>query len=133
MNNSKEQTALSNVRKLVVIYAVVGVILLATMATVALLHGSVSTFMWVRAGILLAAAVPLYRWTADARRGLVASFDRLRKVSLILPIAIVAVDLVPGICPGWYASLQGVSALALVAVAILTRVGALRGARTSAN
>jgi hypothetical protein len=133
MDNIKQHNALATVKKLVVIYAVMGAVVLATMATVVILHGSVSTFMWVRAGILLAVAAALYRWATDASRGAAGSFERLRTVSLILPIAIVAVDAIPGICPTWYATLQAVSALALVAIAVLTRVGALRGARASAN
>jgi hypothetical protein len=133
MSNNTNQTALSLVRKLVGIYGVVSVLVLATVAAVVIGHGSVSLFMWIRAGILLGAAPLIYRWAVRAGRGENVSLDLLRRVSLVLPVAIVVVDLIPGMCPVWYASLQAGSALALVAVAVLTRTGSLRRIRPSTN
>jgi hypothetical protein len=51
----------------------------------------------------------------------VRSFDRLETLTAIMPIAIIGVDLVPGICPTWYVMMQGLGALPLIAVAIFTR------------
>jgi hypothetical protein len=133
MSNNTNQTALSLVRKLVVIYGVVSVLVLATVAAVVTGHGSVSQFMWIRAGILLAAAPLIYLLAVRADRGETGSLDRLRKVSIVLPIAIVVVDLIPGMCPVWYTALQAGSALALGAVALLTRTGSLRRIRASAS
>lgn len=83
--------------------------------------------MWIRGTILLAIAPFLYRMAVRAARGVRRSFERLETVSVILPIALV-VDLIPGICPGWYAGLQAICALPLVAVAVMTRHRRLRSA-----
>jgi hypothetical protein len=122
---SNNNTAIVIVKKLVVIYGVVSALVLATVAVVAIDHGTVSLFMWIRAGILLLAAPLIYHWVTRAAQASVKSLERLRTVSLVLPIAIVVVDLIPGMCPMWYTALQGVSAIALVAVAIITRRGSL--------
>jgi hypothetical protein len=52
----------------------------------------------------------------------------LRVVTAVLPIAIVVVDLIPGVCPGWYAAMQAASAVPLVAVAVIARRRAPRTA-----
>lgn len=111
----------ATVQKCIVIFGVVCAVVLATVAAVALAHGLVNTFMWIRAGILLLAAPLFYRWAVRASQGARKSVERLRTVTTILPIAIVVVDLIPGVCPVWYAGMQAVSAVPLVAVAVLTR------------
>jgi hypothetical protein len=133
MSNNTNRTALATVKKLVVLYGVVSALVLATVAAVVIGHGNVSTFMWIRAGILLAAAPLIYLWSVRAGKGDTGSLERLRRLSLVLPIAIVVVDLIPGMCPVWYSGMQGISALALVAVAVLTRRGSLRPTRVSAD
>jgi hypothetical protein len=125
--------AFATIKKLVIIYGVICGLVLATVAAAVIGHGTVSAFMWIRAGILLLAAPLIYIWATRAGRRENRSLDRLRTVSLVLPIAIVAVDVIPGMCPGWYAWMQAGSALALVAVAVLARSGSLRSARASAN
>jgi hypothetical protein len=40
--------------------------------------------------------------------------------------AIIGVDLIPGVCPAWYATMQAICALPLIAVAIMTRSRRLR-------
>jgi hypothetical protein len=117
----------------VILYGVASVIVLATVAAVAIGHGSVSAFMWIRAGILLLATPLIYSWVARAAEGNARGLERLRRLSVALPLAIVVVDLIPGMCPVWYTAVQGVSALALAAIAVLTRRGALRSSRARAN
>jgi hypothetical protein len=109
------------VRKCIVIFGVASAVVLATVAATALAGGVVNTFMWVRAGVLLLAAPLSYRWAVRASRGAGQKVERLRTASTILPVAIVVVDLIPGVCPVWYAGMQAVSAVPLVAVAVLTR------------
>jgi hypothetical protein len=113
--------AIDTVKKCTVIFGVASAIVLATVAAIALLHGSVSTFMWVRAGILLAATPVLYRLAVRASQGARKSFARLRVVTTVLPVAIVVVDLIPGVCPVWYAGMQAVSAVPLIGIAVVTR------------
>jgi hypothetical protein len=133
VNNDTAHNAFATIRKLVVIYGIASALVLATVAAIAIGHGSVSTFMWIRAGILLLATPLIYSWATRAAEGEARGLERLRRLSLVLPLAIVIVDLIPGMCPVWYTALQGVSALALVAIAVLTRRGALRSARARAN
>jgi hypothetical protein len=86
-----------------------------------------SAFMWVRAGILVAAAPVLVRLARKASRAGGTALERLRATAGILPVAVIAVDAIPGVAPLWYAVLQGIGALLLVPVAVI----AWRAARES--
>ncbi|RSM63201.1 hypothetical protein DMH03_14425 [Amycolatopsis sp. WAC 01376] len=123
---SDVRQSFDQVRKCVLLFGVVSAIVLATVAAVALTGGSVNTFMGVRAVILLLAAPLLHGLAAREER---KSLERLRVVSTILPIAIVGVDLIPGVCPSWYTVMQAVSAVPLIAVAVITRRRVVRAAR----
>jgi hypothetical protein len=82
---------------------------------------TVNTFMWVRSILLPVIAVLLYRLTLTAARGSRRAFDRVRTLSLLMPIAIIAVDLIPGVCPLWYATLQTTCMLPVIVAAVATR------------
>ncbi|MCX4852241.1 hypothetical protein [Streptomyces canus] len=84
--------------------------------------------MWIRAAVLLAIAPVLSRLTARAAEGSRSSFDRVRTLAAVPPVAIIGVDLNPGLCPTWYAGMQAVGALALIGVAFITRGSAPRNA-----
>jgi hypothetical protein len=120
--------AFGTVRKYLTLFGAVGAIVLATVAVTAATGHRTTPFLWVRGTLLLAAAPLLHRYAARAAEGSPRAFDRLRALTTTLPVAVVAVDLVPGLCPAWYAVLQGLSALSLAAVAVLTRGAALRAA-----
>lgn len=122
------QEAFATVKKCVVLFGAVGGIVLGTVAVMAFTGHEVSSFMWIRAAILLAVAPLIYRMVVRASEGSYKALDRVRTLSTILPIAIIGVDLIPGLCPAWYAVLQGLSALALVGVAFITRGSAMRAA-----
>lgn len=108
---------LTMVRKVVVIYGVMNAIVLGSVVVTAATGGLVNTFMWVRAGILLAATPLLYRWSVGVEHGRTPAYQRLRKVSTVLPIALVVIDFIPGVCPSWYAWLQVCVAVTLFAMA----------------
>jgi hypothetical protein len=116
-----DRTDFDTVKKCVTLFGIVGAITLGTVAVMAVIGQPATSFMWVRAAILLAAAPVLQRMAVRAARGERRAFARLRTLTVILPIAIVAVDLIPGVCPMWYAAMQGISALALVGAAVLLR------------
>lgn len=120
--------AFTPIRKYIALFGAVSAIVLAVVAVMAFTGHEVTSFMWVRAAILLAIAPVIHRLAARAAAGSAKAFDRLRTLSTVMPIAIIGVDLIPGLCPAWYAVLQGLSGLALVAVAVLTRGSALRAA-----
>lgn len=113
----------AKVKALVVGYGVLSAAVLGLVAAAAGAGGRVTAFMWVRSGLLLAVA-PLLWWLAGAAaRGSRAAAGRLRGAVTVLPVAIVAVDLVPGLCPWWFAVAQGVSAVPLAVAAVGVRRG----------
>ncbi|MBV2152734.1 hypothetical protein [Kitasatospora sp. SUK 42] len=127
VDNSRTQDAFSTVRKCVALFGAVSAIVLAVTAVMALTGHRTTAFLWIRGVILLAAAPVVHRMAVRAAEGSRRAFDRLRTVTAVMPVAIIGVDLVPGLCPPWYAVLQGLSALALIAVAVLTRTARLAG------
>ena len=115
-------------KKLIVIYGVAGAILLGTLVVIAVAGGETTTFMWVRATILPALTPFLFRFAARAAQGRASFVPRLRSLTTVLPLAIIGVDLIPGVCPTWSAAMQSVTALALVPIAVLTRRHDIRSA-----
>ena len=109
-------------------YTVLSAIALTAVAAVAVNGHTVNTFMWVRGLLLPVVAVLLYRTSLAASRGSRRAFDRVRALTLIMPIAIIGVDLIPGVCPLWYAALQTVCMIPVIAAAVTTRGPALRAA-----
>ncbi|MFE4972762.1 hypothetical protein ACFRAR_11670 [Kitasatospora sp. NPDC056651] len=128
LGDSSTRGALDTVRTCVTLFGAIGAIVLGTVAVMAFTGHEATPFMWIRGAILFLVTFLLHRYANRAARGDHRSFDRLRTLSAVMPIAIIAVDLVPGLCPAWYAVIQGLSALALVAVALLTRGAALSAA-----
>jgi hypothetical protein len=115
-------------KKLIGIYGVAAAILLGTLVVITVAGGEPSVFMWVRASILLAMTPLLSGLAVRAERGRTSALQRLRLLATALPAAIVGVDLIPGVCPTWYAALQAVSALALAPIGFLTRRPEIRAA-----
>jgi hypothetical protein len=116
------------VKKCVTLYGLICAIALGTVAVVTFTDQPASLFMWIRAAILLAISPLLFRMAVRAAQGARRSFERLETVTAIMPIAIIGVDLIPGVCPAWYAVMQGICSLPLIAVAFLTRGRRLRSA-----
>jgi hypothetical protein len=127
VEDPRVQEAFNTAGKFLVVYGVISVVCLGTVAGMAIAGHDTSPFMWVRGAILLLIAPWLYRLATRAAQGDARSYDRLATVTAILPIAIIVVDAIPGLCPAWYAAMQGVSALALIGAAVLTRGSAVRG------
>lgn len=98
------------------------------MIAVAATGHSVNTFMWVRAVLLPVTAYVLLRLTAAAADGSRRAFERVSTVAVIMPVAIIGVDLIPGVCPPWYAAPQALCMLPVIRVAFLTRGAALKAA-----
>ncbi|MEV4583160.1 hypothetical protein AB0K16_59135 [Nonomuraea jabiensis] len=78
-------------------------------------------------GVLASAAVT-YWLTVLAARGARWAYLRVRVISIVMPVAIVAVDMIPGICPMWFAMMQAVCALAVAAAAFVVNGSGLRAA-----
>jgi hypothetical protein len=90
--------------------------------------GAVNTFMWVRAALLPVVAVLVHRLAVAGSRGSRPAFERLGALAAVMAVAIIAVDLIPGVCPPWYTAVQVVCMLPVVRLALLTRFSALRSA-----
>ncbi|MFF2541083.1 hypothetical protein ACFVUY_00770 [Kitasatospora sp. NPDC058063] len=128
MATTTDQDTFTTVKKCIGLFGAAGAVVLGTVAVMAATGHPTTPFMWIRGVIFLAIAPFLHRLATRAAGGSFKAFDRVRTLSTVMPIAIIAVDAIPGLCPVWYAVLQGLSALALVAVAVLTRTPALRAA-----
>jgi uncharacterized membrane protein YesL len=115
LNAPQTQEAFDTVKKCITLYALISTITLGTVAALTLTHHQASLFEWIRATILLAISPLLYRLATHP------GLNRLQTLTTIMPIAIIGVDLIPGVCPAWYATMQAISALPLIAVAVLTR------------
>ncbi|MER5203737.1 hypothetical protein [Streptomyces sp. NPDC002825] len=110
------------------IFGALSALSLLAVAVVAGSGHQVNTFMWVRAVLLPLVAVLVHRLTVSASRGSRRAFDRVRTLAVVLPPAIIGVDLIPGVCPPWYAVMQTVCVLPVIRLALLTRGPALRSA-----
>jgi len=114
--------------KLIVIYGVAGAILIGALMVIVVAGGEPSVLMWVRSTILLAMMPFLSMFAVRAEQGRTSSLQRLRLLTTVLPVVIIGVDLIPGVCPTWYAAMQAVSALALAPIGFLTRRPEIRDA-----
>ncbi|WP_328374699.1 hypothetical protein OHQ88_09860 [Micromonospora zamorensis] len=110
------------------VYAALSAVALLAVIVVSSSGHMVNTFMWVRAVLLPVAALLIYRMAVSASRGSRRAFERLAALTVIMPIAIIGVDVIPGVCPPWYAVLQVVCMLPIIRVAFVTRGSALRAA-----
>jgi hypothetical protein len=128
LNDSTTQEAFETVKKCVKLFGAVSGIVLATTAVVAILGNDVTAVMWIRGAVLLAMAPVILRLVAGAAQGSRSNFERVRILTTVLPVAIIVVDLIPGLCPGWYAAMQAIAALGLIGAAVITRRAPLSGA-----
>ncbi|MDH6704050.1 cytochrome bd-type quinol oxidase subunit 2 [Kitasatospora sp. MAA19] len=128
LHDSRTRQAFGTVRNSITVYGALGGAALLAVVAVAVDGHLVNTFMWVRAVLLPVVAVLVHRLAGSAARGSRRAFERLSALTLIMPIAIVGVDLIPGVCPRWYAAIQVVCMLPVVRAAFAVRGSALRAA-----
>lgn len=121
METNTRIPAFATVTTAIKIYAALSTAALAVVIVASSTGHTVNTFMWVRALLLPVVAVPIY-WTAVlASRGSQRAFERLRAVAIVLPVAIIGVDLIPGICPSWYTAMQVVCMLPILHTTLTLR------------
>ncbi|WP_327177332.1 hypothetical protein OG599_19970 [Streptomyces sp. NBC_01335] len=128
LDSPRTRAAFDAAKTYVKIYGVLGAAALLAVVAVAAGGHTVNTFMWVRAVLLPAVAVLIHGMAVSASRGSKRSFERVSTLAVVMPVAIVGVDLIPGVCPPWYAATQVVCMLPVIRVAFLTRGSALRAA-----
>lgn len=120
--------AFGAVRKFVAAYGALSVAVLAVVVILSVNGGEVTSFMWGRTGGMFASAVVTYWLTVLAARGTRWAYTRVRIISVIVPIAIVAVDSIPGALPPWFVAMQIAGALTLVPTAFIVNRSELRAA-----
>ncbi|MFI0822699.1 hypothetical protein ACH4TX_44775 [Streptomyces sp. NPDC021098] len=128
LSTPRAQGAFDTAKSSIKVYGALSAVALLAVIAVSVSGHMVNTFMWVRAALLPVVAVLIYRMTGSASRGSRRAFERVRALAVIMPIAIIGVDLVPGVCPAWYAVMQVVCMLPVIRVAFMTRGSALRAA-----
>ncbi|MFJ6699904.1 hypothetical protein ACIQM4_28120 [Streptomyces sp. NPDC091272] len=126
LNSSRAQEAFDTAKNSVRVYGALSAVALLAVIAVSSSGHMVNTFMWVRAALLPVVAVLIYRMTVSASRGSRRTCERVSALAVIMPIAIIGVDLIPGVCPPWYAVMQAICMLPVIRVAFITRGSALR-------
>ncbi|MEW2434888.1 hypothetical protein AB0952_12005 [Streptomyces caniferus] len=120
--------AFGTVKILVAAYGAGSAAVLLTVALRALSGHPVTSFLWGRSAGVLASAAVTYWLTVLAARGVRWAFLRVRIISVVMPVAIVGVDMIPGVCPAWFALEQALCAVAVAAAAFVVNGAGLRGA-----
>jgi hypothetical protein len=128
LNSPRTQEAFGTAKNSVKVYGALSTVALLAVIAVSSSGHMVNTFMWVRAVLLPVVAVLIYRMTVSASRGSRRAFERVSALAVIMPIAIIGVGLIPGVCPPWYAVMQVVCMLPIIRAAFITRGSALRAA-----
>jgi hypothetical protein len=128
LNHPHIQRALGKVTKFVVAYGALSVLVLIMVVILAVTGREVTSFMWGRTGGMAASAVVTYWLTVLASRGKRWAYVRVRILAVIVPIAITAIDSVPGALPPWFVAMQLAGALALVPAAFIVNRSELRAA-----
>ncbi|MFD8638085.1 hypothetical protein [Streptomyces sp. NPDC059533] len=128
LDDPRVQGALATAERSIRIYGALSAAALTVVVAVAGSGHVVNGFMWVRAVLLPLIGLLVHRIVVSAARGSRRAFERLSGFTVVMPIAIVGVDFIPGVCPLWYAVTQTVCMLPVVHVAVLTRRSALRAA-----
>ncbi|GGL95188.1 hypothetical protein GCM10010129_43780 [Streptomyces fumigatiscleroticus] len=128
LDDPRTRRAFNTAKTSVKVYGALSAAALLAVIAVSVSGHRVNTFMWVRAVLLPVVAVLIHRMTGSASRGSRRAFERVRTLAVIMPVAIIGVDLIPGVCPPWYAVTQVVCVLPVVRVAFVTRGSALRTA-----
>ncbi|MEV6969282.1 hypothetical protein AB0M47_29645 [Hamadaea sp. NPDC051192] len=115
-------------RTLVLVYGLLGTAVLGLVAALSANGYAVTGFMWGRSAGVLASAIVTYVFSGFASRGARWAYLRMRIISVVVPPAIVAVDVFLGELPGWFIALQAICALALAAAAVPINGSRLRSA-----
>ncbi|WP_037344898.1 hypothetical protein [Sciscionella sediminilitoris] len=127
-DQSGARRAFRTVRFLLAAYAALSAAVLLTVVILALTGNPVTSFVWGRSGGVLASAAVTYWLAVRAARGARWAYRRVRVLTVVVPIAILAIDLIPGALPPWFIALQAVCALAVAAAAFPANGPVLRAA-----
>ncbi|MES4901307.1 MULTISPECIES: hypothetical protein [unclassified Streptomyces] len=128
VNRPNTRRTFATVKKLVAVYGAFSVAVLAVVVVLSVMGREVTSFMWGRTGGMFASAVVTYWLTVVASRGARWAYIRVRIIAVVVPVAIIAIDSIPGALPLWFVGLQIAGALALAPTAFLVNRAELRAA-----
>ncbi|SHG86229.1 hypothetical protein [Streptoalloteichus hindustanus] len=114
VNHSHIQQAFDRAKKFIGVYGVFSALVLVLVILFSVMGRDVTSFMWGRAGGVLASALISYWLAGRAARGARSAYLRVRIISVVAPIAIIAIDSIPGALPPWFAVMQIGGAIALL-------------------
>lgn len=106
------------VKKLVGLYGGFSVAVLVGVVGLAATGHEVTSLMWGRGVGMFASALVAYFFTDRAARGARWAYLRVRVIAILVPIALVVIDIVGGL-PMWFIVMQVMGALALLPVAFI--------------
>jgi hypothetical protein len=119
LNHPRIRRAFGKAKILVAAYGALSAAVLITVVILAITERTVTSFMWGRSAGVLASAAVTYWLTVLASRGAQWAYLRVRIISIIMPIAIIAIDMIPGALPPWFVMMQATCALAIAATAFV--------------
>jgi hypothetical protein len=122
------QQAFGKVKKFVAAYGALSVAALFVVVILSVNGRGVSSFMWGRSGGMFASAVVAYWLSVLASRGARWAYVRVRIICVVVPVAIVAIDSIPGSLPLWFVAMQIAGAIALVPAAFIVSRSEVRAA-----
>jgi hypothetical protein len=128
LNHPHTQRAFGKVKILVAAYGALSLAVLIVVVILSVKGSEVTSFMWGRTGGMFASAVVTYWLTVLASRGARWAYVRVRIISVIVPIAIIAIDSIPGALPPWFVVMQIAGALTLFPAAFIVNRSELRAA-----
>ncbi|MGI5153929.1 hypothetical protein [Microbispora sp. CA-102843] len=128
LDHARTRRAFGTAKILVAAYGALSVAALVTVAILAITDHTVTSFMWGRSAGLCASAAVAYWLTVLAAWGRRSAYLRMRGISVVMPLAIVGIDLIPGMLPAWFVMMQAACALAIAAAAFVINGSRLRAA-----
>ncbi|WP_052488934.1 hypothetical protein [Streptomyces sp. 150FB] len=132
LNHPDFQRAFGKMRRSVAVYGAFSVAVLLVVVILSINGEQVSSFMWGRTGGMFASAAVTYWLLGLAARGSRSAYVRVCVIAVVVPIAVIAIDSIPGALPLWFVVLQVAGAVALIPTAFLVNRSELRAAyRTS--
>ncbi|WP_199785837.1 hypothetical protein [Amycolatopsis sp. AA4] len=122
MMETIERTAVQRpfglVKGFVAAYGAMGAAVFGTIVALAAADGTATGFMWTRSALVPVSAAIVYWLVTLAARGSRRAYQRARLIAVVAPIALVGVDLIPGVCPLWFLLLQTACAVLLACAAV---------------
>jgi hypothetical protein len=128
MTITRQRPAFGTVKLLVGGYVALSVLTLVAIVLLRDHHDIVTDAVWVRATIVVGSSLLTAAFTRQAAGGSARGYLRLRLVSAIMLVAIVAIVALPGVFPVWLRVEQAGCGVLLLGVVLLVNGARMRSA-----